>query len=98
MGLQQGHGLVHVAAADGEADVLALVPADGLEDDVHVDVLLAQQREDFIGDTGAVLHAHQGQTGYVLVFCHAADLGLFHLLCNLLDFRARFSLETGQHF
>ena len=43
--LEQRHRLVHVAAAHGKADVLGPLPANGLDDDVHVDVFLSQQRE-----------------------------------------------------
>ena len=98
MFLQQGNCLIHVTAADGKADILGFIPSDGLQDDVNIDILLPQQGEDLVGDSGLIFHPHQRQTGYVLVFCHTTDLGLFHLLRNLLDFRARLFLKAGQHF
>ena len=48
--LQDGSGLLRVAPGHGEADVLAAVAADGLKDDVHIDLLLGQQGEDLKGD------------------------------------------------
>lgn len=86
--LQNGLGGLGVVPGHGEADVLALVPADGLQDDVYVDVLLGQQGENLKGDAGLIGQTHQGQAGYVLILGNAADVNFFHGFYNLLDFRA----------
>ena len=64
---------------------------------IHVDALLAQEREDLKGDARAVLQAHQGQTGHVLVLGNAADIGFFHGFDYLLNFGAGVPAEAGQH-
>ena len=89
--LQHPHRLLHVRPGQGEADVLALVPADGLDDGVHVDVGPAQQGEDAEGHAGIVRHAHHRDPCDARILRHAGDIGFFHL-DNLLDFRAGLAL------
>ena len=96
VGLQNVLGAVHILLAHGEADVLGVVAADGLKDDIHVHLLLRQQREDLKGDTGLVGQPHNGQTGHVLVAGHPADVHFFHGICNLLDFGAGLAGEAGE--
>lgn len=101
MFLQQGNCLIHVTAADGKADILGFIPSDGLQDDVNIDILLPQQGEDLVGDSGLIFHPHQRQTGYVLVFatpliwvfsiCFATSLTFVPGFFSKLDSTSKFT-------
>ena len=94
---QQRLGPFSVAPGHGEADILAAVPSNGLEDDVYVDPVLCQEREDLKGDPGLVGQAHQGQPGHIFIFRHTADVGFFHVFYDLLNFRTRIPGEAGEN-
>ena len=49
----------------------------------------------FKGDAGPVGQPHQGQAGHVLILGHAAHMGFFHSLHDLLHIGARLAAEAG---
>ena len=95
--VQDALHLLLVLFVDGKGNVFGILPADGLENYVHVDVMLAQQVKDLEGDAGVVIQADQGDPGDAGVLGDAGDVGLFHFR-NLLDFRAGLPLQAGKHF
>ena len=95
--LQHAHGQVGFALRAGEADVLLAVAAGGLQDDVHVDVLLGQQAEDLEAHARLIGNVQNRNNGNVGVLCDALDQHTFHVLCNLLDHRTRDGVQAGEH-
>ena len=47
--------LIQVLFMDGEGNILGLLPADGLQDHVHIDIVLAQQVKNLERNAGVVL-------------------------------------------
>ena len=97
VGLQHPHRFLHIGPRQGKADVLALLPANGLDNRVHVDLRLTQQGEDPECHAWIMIQAHHGDPGYAHILCHARDICLFHL-DYLLDFRAGLTLQAGHDF
>ena len=95
--LQHPHGLFHVGPGQGEADVLAGIPPNGLDDGVHVDARLSQQGEHAESNPWTMVQPHHRDAGNTGILRHARDICLFHF-DDLLDFRAGFPLQTGHDF
>ena len=55
--LQNLLGFLQILFMDGKGNVLGVLPANGLKDDVHVDIVLAQQVKHLKRDAGIMLQA-----------------------------------------
>ena len=89
--------LLQVLFVYGKCNILGIFPADGLQDQIHVDVVPAEQVEHLERHAGVVLQPHQGDPCNADVLCHTGNIGFLHF-CNLLDFRTGLALQAGQHF
>ena len=95
--LQHPRGLLYISPGQGEADVLAGIPPDGLDDSVHIDVGPAQQGEHPEGHAGIVFQPHYRNPRDACILRHAGDVCLFHF-DDLLHFRAGLLLQAGHDF
>ena len=94
--IQELLAALHILNAHGEADILSIIAADGLEYEVHIDPLLGQQGEDLESDARLVGQPHHGHTGHIFIAGYAADVQFFHGFCNLLDFGAGLAGKAGE--
>ena len=86
-----------VALGAGEDHVLLAVAAGGLQDDVHVDLLLGQHPEDLKAHARLVGDVQDRNDGDVGVFGDTLDQHTFHIFCNLLDHSAGHRVQAGEH-
>lgn len=94
--LHQFERELFVGAVDGEADVLGIVTADRLEDDVDVDLFRGKLGEDFERDSGLVGHPDDRNAGHVVITRHPSDEHLFHF-DSLLNLGAGVLGVAGEH-
>ena len=95
--LQHAHGQIGFALRAGKADILLAVTAGGLQDDVHVDVLLGQQTEDLEAHARLIGNVQNRDNSNISVFCDTLDQHTFHVFCNLLDHRTGHGIQAGEH-
>jgi len=93
---QDAQSSLSFALRAGEADVLLAVAAGGLQDDVHVDILLGQQAEDLEAGTRLIGNIQDRNNSNVGVLCDTLDQHTFHVFYNLLDDRARHGVQAGE--
>lgn len=87
---------IHLILFDREADVLRTVAADGLEDDIDVDVLLRELRENAERKARLIRNADDRDSGDVVVLGDAADEHFFHV-DDLLDNRSLRPRQAGKN-
>ena len=95
--LQRAHGQIRFTLRAGKADVLLAVAAGGLQDDVHVDVLLGQQAEDLEAHARLIGNVQNRDNSNISVLCDTLDQHTFHVFCNLLDHRTGHGIQAGEH-
>ena len=82
--LQHTHGQLGFAFGTGKADILLAVAAGGLQNDVHVDVLLCQQTEDPKAHARLIGNVENRDNGNIGVLGDTLDQHTFHVFYNLL--------------
>ena len=80
-----------------KGNILGIFPSDGLQDHVHIDVMLAQQIKHLECNAGIMLQPDKSDPGNTGILGNTGDIGFFHF-GDLLHFRARLALQAGQHF
>ena len=95
--LQHTHGQFGFAFGTGKADVLLAITAGGLQNNVHVDVLLCQQTEDPKAHARLIGNVENRDNGNIGVLGDTLDQHTFHVLCNLLNHRTRDGVQAGEH-
>ena len=93
---QDAHRSLRLALSTGEADVLLAIAAGGLQDDVHIDVLLGQQTEDLEAGARLIGNIQDSDNSNIGVLCDTLDQHTFHVFYNLLDDRAGHGVQAGE--
>ena len=94
--IQDLHRQGTVVLADGKSNVLGAVAADRLQNNIHINVALAQLGENLKGNTGGVLQADHRDTSHIFILGYAANEHFFHF-CYLLNNGAGNGIQRGEH-